>query len=57
MSNEYMIRLLQSKSCAYKAGYARATASGDTAAAKNFKKGYQEIKEQIYALKKRARSA
>lgn len=54
MANEYMIRLLLSKSCAYKAGFVRATASGDVVAAKNFKKGYQSIKERIYELKKRA---
>jgi hypothetical protein len=52
MANEKMIRLLLSKSCAYKAGFERATASGDAVAAKNFKKGYQSIKEEIYALKK-----
>lgn len=57
MANEYMIRLLLSKSCAYKAGYARATANGDTVAAKNFKKGYQLIKEEIFDLKRKHRCA
>jgi hypothetical protein len=52
MANDYMIRLLLSKSCAYKAGFMRAVASGDTEAAKNWKKGYQSIKERIYVLKK-----
>jgi hypothetical protein len=54
MSYDYKIRLLLSKSCAYKAGYERAVVCGDTAAAKKWKKGYQSIKEEIYLLKKKA---
>lgn len=52
MTNERMIRLLISKSLAYKDGYARATAKGDAKAAQKWKRGYQEIKERIYELKK-----
>lgn len=51
MSNERIIRLLISKSSAYKDGYARAIAKGDTYAAKKWKEGYQLIKERIYDLK------
>jgi hypothetical protein len=52
LTNEGVIRLLVSKSLAYKDGYARATAKGDKAAAKKWKEGYQEIKERIYELRK-----
>jgi hypothetical protein len=52
LTNAGVIRLLESKSIAYKGGYARATANGDTASAKKWKKGYQEIKERIYKLRK-----
>lgn len=52
LTNEGKIQLLISKSIAYKDGYARATAKGDTAAAKKWKEGYQQIKERIYQLKK-----
>jgi hypothetical protein len=47
-----MIRLLLSKSMAYKDGYAKAAAKGDMEAAQKWKEGYQEIKERIYELKK-----
>jgi hypothetical protein len=50
VANDYKIRLLLSKACAYKAGFIRAVASGDTEAAKNWKKGYQSLKERIYEL-------
>jgi hypothetical protein len=52
LANERIIRLLLSKSMAYKTGYARAAANGDTAAALKWKLGYQQIKEKIYELKK-----
>lgn len=52
MANDHLIRLLVSKSCAYKAGFLRAVANGDAEAAKNWKKGYQLLKERIYELKK-----
>ncbi len=52
MANDYKIRLLLSKASAYKAGFIRAVASGDTEAAENWKKGYQQIRERIYELKK-----
>jgi hypothetical protein len=52
LTNEGVIRILVCKSLAYKDGYLRATERGDTAAAKKWKVGYQEIKERIYELKK-----
>ena len=51
MSKESTIRLLISKSYAYKAGFEKAVADGDIEAAKSWKKGYQSIKERICELK------
>jgi hypothetical protein len=51
MTKDKKIRLLTSKSQAYKSSYIKAVEDGDTEAAANWKKGYQEIKEEIYELK------
>lgn len=51
MTNESKIKLLISKSRLYKDGFTKATAKGDSEAAKKWKDGYQLIREKIYELK------
>ncbi|MGE4353377.1 MAG: hypothetical protein AB7D36_04765 [Oscillospiraceae bacterium] len=51
MRNEAKVRLLLSKSQAYRAGYSKAVAKGDTDAAEKWKEGYQSIKDKISELK------
>ncbi len=51
MTKEAKIRLLVSKSHAYKFGYRRAVKEGDTAAADKWKAGYMDIVEEINDLK------
>ena len=51
MCNEAKIRLLVSKSRAYKDGFSKALAKGDADAAEKWKEGYQSIKDRITELK------
>ncbi|SHI09771.1 hypothetical protein SAMN02745823_02378 [Sporobacter termitidis DSM 10068] len=51
MTTEGKIRLLVSKSFAYKAGFKRAVLSGDTVTAEKWREGYHVIKEKIDELK------
>lgn len=51
MTRESKIRLLVSKSHAYKTGFQRAVEEGDAEAAEKWKAGYQVIVDRINELK------
>jgi hypothetical protein len=51
LTREGKIRLLVSKSYAYKTGYQRAVEEGDTEAAEKWKAGYRVIVDRINELK------
>ena len=53
MTDESKIRLLISKSRAYKTGYHKAVEKGDKAAAVKWKDGYRIIVEEIDELKQK----
>jgi hypothetical protein len=53
MTDECKIRLLISKSLAYKTGYQKAVEKGDAAAAGKWKDGYRTIIEEIDALRQK----
>jgi hypothetical protein len=55
MSNEAKIRLLRSKSHAYRLGLSQAIASGDQEAADKWEQGYLAIQGEIEELRKRVR--